>query len=165
MALSFDEWLAIAGLVVGSVGVAVGFRSDQKMRTARQAEKEIERKFVYYTAAQEFEELANEANRTIGKMRGREWKLVAELADRVGLLLGLVRGARTRLLEPLERDKLDGAAISIQQLSESLALVDDDAEVPAEGMQTMLSRCRALVEVASELAGRLRVESMQLPED
>jgi hypothetical protein len=165
MALSFDQYLGIAGLIVGIIGVAIAVRSDQKMKTAREAEKQIERKFVHYMAAQEFEKLAMEAVTIVGKIRGREWGLVAEMADSIGPSLGQVRGARTRLLQPLERDKLDGAAISIQQFTESLPLGGGEAEVSAERVQTMISQCRALVDVASELAGRLRVESMQQPEE
>ena len=87
------------------------------------------------------------------------------LADKVGASLGQARGARNRLLESLEKDKLDAAATNIQQFIESLPLAGGEAELTEEQIQTMLSRCRPLVDVANEISGRMRVESILQPED
>ncbi len=80
--------LGIAGLVVGIIGVGLSFLSYQRMKTARRAEKEIERKFMHYMAAQEFGELALAAVQIAGKLRRREWNDVADLAHKVGSSFG-----------------------------------------------------------------------------
>jgi len=167
--LTSDQYLGIAGLAAGIIGVAVGVaygvKLDQKLRTAQEAEKQSERKFMHYMAAQEFEELAIKAAGIMGNIRRSEWALVPGLADKIGPSLGQVRGARNRLLESLEKDRLDVAAANVQAFIDSLPLGGHEAELTAEQIQTMLSRCRALVDVASEIAGRLRVESIQQSED
>jgi hypothetical protein len=168
--LTFEQYLGIAGLVAGILGVAVGaaygVRLESKLRTAREAEKQIEKRFMHYMAAQEFEELAIKAAGIMPNtnIRRREWALVTGLADDIGPLLGQVRGARNRLLQSLEKDRLDVAATNFQAFIDSLPLAGGEPELTAEQIQTMLSRCRPLVDVASEIAGRLRVESIQHPE-
>jgi len=157
--------LGIAGLVVGIIGVGLSFLSYQRMKTARRAEKEIERKFMHYMAAQEFGELALAAVQIAGKLRRREWNDVADLAHKVGSSFGQARGARSRLLVPLERDKLDGAGIGLQKFIASLPIGANPADIPIEQMQTMISQCQMLVDIASELEGRLRVESILRPEE
>jgi hypothetical protein len=54
---TFDQYLGMAGLVAGMIGVAYGVKLDQKFKNAQEAEKQIEKKFMHYMAAQEFEEL------------------------------------------------------------------------------------------------------------
>ncbi|MGB0034528.1 MAG: hypothetical protein WBP79_03540 [Candidatus Acidiferrales bacterium] len=135
------------------------------MRTAREAEKQIEKKFMHYMAAQDFDELAIKAVGIMGKIRGSEWALVPGLADKIGPSLGQVRGAHNRLLQSLEKDRLDVAATNVQAFIDSLPLGGHEGELTGDQIQTMLSRCRPLVDVASEIAGRLRVESMQQSED
>jgi hypothetical protein len=163
--LTFDQFLGTAGLVAGIVGVAYAVKLDQKLRTAREAEKRIEKKFMHYMAAQEFEELAIKAGGIMGKIRRREWALVPGLADDIGPSLGQIRGARNRLLQSLEKDRLDVAATNVQAFIDSLPLAGQEAELTEDQIQTMLSRCRPLVDIASEIAGRLRVESIQQSED
>lgn len=168
MTLTFDQYVGIAGLVAGVVGVAAGIvgvvyavKLDQKLKTAQQAEKQIEKKFMHYMAAQEFEELTRKAAGMMGSIRGREWTLVPGLADAIGPSLGQVRGARNRLLQSLEKDRLDVAATNVQAFIDSLPLAGHEEELTGDQIQTMLLRCRPLIDVASEIAGRLRVESMQ----
>jgi hypothetical protein len=163
--VTFDQLLGIAGLAAGIVGVAYGVRLEQRLKTAKEAEKQIEKKFMHYMAAQEFEELATIATGIMGCIRRREWPLATESADKIGLSLGQVRGARNRLLESLERDKLDVAATNFQAFIDSLPLLGREAELPEDQIQLMVPRCRQLVDVASEIAGRLRVESIQQSEE
>ncbi|SRR6266571_823164 len=138
--------LGIAGLVVGIIGIGLSFLSYQKMKTAREAEKEIERKFMHYMAAQEFGELALAVVVIAGKLRRREWEDVADLAHKVSSSFGQARGARNRLLAPLERDKLDGAGIGLQKFIASLPIGANPADIPIEQMQTMISQCQMLVD-------------------
>jgi hypothetical protein len=167
--LTFDQFLGIAGLVVGVVGVGVGVgygvRLEQRLKTAKEAEKQIEKKFMHYMAAQEFDKLAEQTSGIMGNIRGRQWALVTELADKIGLSLGLVRGGRNRLLQSLEKDRLDVAATNFQAFIDSLPLVGREAELTEDQIQLMVPRCRQLVDVTSEIAGRLRVESIQQSED
>jgi hypothetical protein len=163
--ITFDQYLGIAGVVAGIVGVAYGVKLDQKLKTAQAAEKQIEKKFMHYMAAQEFEDLATKAAEIMGSIRRREWALVPGLADDIGPSLGQVRGARNRLLQSLEKDRLDVAATNVQAFIDSLPLAGSEAGLTEDQIQTMLSRCRPLVDVASEIAGRLRVESIQQSED
>jgi hypothetical protein len=163
--LTFDHVLAVAGLVVGVIGLFVGVRSDRKMKAAQEAKREIESKFMNYLAAQEFQKLALETVSIMSKIRSREWDLVEKLAHSIAPALGQARGARSRLLGQLEKDKLDGAAVDIQRFLDSLPLSNRDVVVSDDQIQRMLYRCRSLVDVASEIAGRLGVESMQLPRE
>jgi hypothetical protein len=163
--LTFDQYLGIAGLVAGILGVGYGVKLDQKLKTAKEAERQIEKKFMHYMAAQEFEELAMKAAGIMGSIRRREWASVPGLADDIGPALGQVRGARNRLLQSLEKDKLDVAATNVQAFIDSLPLGGHEGELSDVQVQTMLLRCRPLVDVASEIAGRLRVESIQESED
>jgi hypothetical protein len=68
------------------------------------------------------------------------------------------------LLQSLEKDRLDAASTNIQLFINSLPLAGREAELTEDQIQTMLARCRPLVDIASEIAGRLRVESIQQPE-
>jgi hypothetical protein len=165
VSLTFDQYLGVAGLFAGIVGVAYAAKLDQKLKNARDAERQIEKKFMHYLAAQEFEKVAGQAVAIMGKVRSREWALVPDLADNIGPALGQARGARNRLLQSLEKDRLDVASTNIQQFIDSLPLAGGEAELTEDQIQTMLSRCRPLVDVASEIAGRLRVESIQQPEE
>ena len=79
MTLTFDQCLGIAGLLAGIVGGAYGAKLDEKFRTAHEAEIQIEKKFMHYMAAQEFEALALRAVGLMGNIRRREWASVPEL--------------------------------------------------------------------------------------
>ena len=57
------------------------------------------------------------------------------------------------------------AATNVQSFIDSLPLAGREAELTEDQIQTMLARCRPLVDIASEIAGRLRVESIQQSED
>jgi hypothetical protein len=167
--LTFDQYLGIAGLVTGvvgaAVGVAYGVKLDQKLKTAREAEKQIEKKFMLYIAADEFRGLAIKTAGIMGNIRRLEWASVPELAYDIGPSLGQVRGAHNPLLKSLEKDRLDVAATNVQAFIDSLPLEGSEAELTEDQIQMMLVRCRPLLDVTSEIAGRLRVESMQQPED
>jgi hypothetical protein len=163
--LNFDHILSVLGLVVGIAGGALSVFSYQRMKTAQDAEKEIERKFMHYMAAQEFEELGAQAIAIMDKVARREWGTCRDLAHKISFAFGQSRGARTRLLVPLEKDKLDGAGVELQSFMASLPVVVENPEVPVEGIQVMLSQCQALVNIASELTGRFRVESILRPEE
>jgi hypothetical protein len=174
MTPTFDHVLGIAGLIIGVIGLIVGVigvilavKSDQKMKTARQAQKTVEKKLLRHMATQGFEALATGAIAVTGKIRERDWTGVAELGDTLGRRVGETRGAWQHLLEPLEKDKLDGAAASIQQFIDSIPIMGQSSgpPEPEERIQLMLARCRSLIDVASEVAGRLGVESIQEPEE
>jgi len=126
--LTFDQCLGIAGLVAGIVGVAYGVKLDQKLKTAREAEKQIEKKFTQYMAADEFEELAMKTAAIMGHIIRLEWALVPGLAYDIGPSLGQVRGARNPLLQSLEKDRLDVAATDVQAFIDSLPRAGSEAE-------------------------------------
>ncbi len=155
----------IAGLVVGIIGIGLSILSYQKLKTAREAEKALEHKFMLYMAAQEFLDLTVAVVAIVGKLRRREWDDVADLAHMIGSSFGQVRGARNRLLASLEKDKLDGAGIGLQKFIGSLPVGPNPGEVPIEQMQIMISQCQMLVDITSEISGRLRVESLLTPEE
>lgn len=164
MTLTFDQFLGVAGLVAGIVGVAYGVKLDQKLKTAQEAEKQIEQKFMHYMAAQEFTALAEEVGEIMDNIRRRDWGLVTGSANKIGPSLGQVRGGRNRLLASLEKDRLDAAAINVQAFIDSLPLAGGEADLAEDQLQRMLWQCRPLVDIASEIAGRLRVESMEQSE-
>ncbi|MDE3169466.1 MAG: hypothetical protein KGL75_04910, partial [Acidobacteriota bacterium] len=108
MTLTFDQWLGIAGLVAGIAGVAVGvgygIKLDQKLKSARSAKKQIEKKFMHFMAAQEFDALALKASVIMRDIRRGQWAAVPATADELAILLGQARGARNPLLQSLEKD-------------------------------------------------------------
>jgi len=137
------------------------------MKTARQAQKIVEKKLLRHMATQGFAALASDAMAVTEKIRAGDWMVVAELGDNLGRRVGETRGAWQQLLRPLEKDKLDGAATSIQQFSDSIPIASqgNESREPEEKIQLMLARCRSLVNIASEIAGRLGVQSIQEPEE
>lgn len=155
----------ILGLLAGMLGVGFAVNSSRKLKTAQQAERQTERKFMHYMAAQEFETLATTIATIMGRIRDGEWDFVRELADDIGPSLGEARGARNRLLQSLEKDRLDVAATNVQAFIDSLPLAEREADITEDDISLMLSRCRSLVDITSEIAGRLRVESIQQSED
>ena len=159
MSLTFDQFLGIAGLIVGLVGVGLSVRSDQKMKTAEKAKAQVERKFMQYMASQEFSKLAADGIALARAVRTGEWNAVADLAGKLSPALSETRGARTRLLGALERDKLDVAVADIQRFIASVPL-NGAAQVANVQLQSMILQCQGLADLASELAGRLSVESM-----
>jgi hypothetical protein len=167
-----DHWLGILGLIVGLVGLIVGavgtlfaVRSDSKMKTAQQAQRQVEKKLLRHMATRSLEGLAQSTLAVMGKIRRHEWGDVAESAENLGQRLVEVRGAWTRVLDPLEKDKLDAAAMNIQQFIDSAPMAAPEAPPLEHDVQLMLVRCRRLAEISSEVAGRLSVELMQQPED
>jgi hypothetical protein len=159
--------IGIVGVVIGVIGVIIAFKSDQKMKTARQAQKAVEKKLLHHMATRAFDNLAIDAIAVTTKIRERDWIVVAELGDNLGRRVGETRGAWHQLLEPLEKDMLDSAAASIQQFFNSIPIGNQvgNLQEPEENLQLMLARCRSLVNVASEIAGRLGVQSIQQHEE
>ena len=158
MSLTFDNWMGILGLLVGVGGIYVGVRSDQKMKTALEAKRQVEQKFMRYMAAQEFRKLASDGIAIRRALRNSEWDSVADLAGKAGPTLLEARGARSRLLLPLERDSLDAVVTDIQVFNALLPMPGEN--ISNERVQEMMLRCQGLVDTASELAGRLGVESI-----
>jgi len=167
-----DHWLGIFGLIVGVVGLIVGgvgtlfaVRSDGKMKTAQQAQRQVEQKLLRHMATRSLENLAENTLAIMGKIKRREWGDVAESAESLGQRVVEVRGAWTQVLEPLEKDKLDAAAMNIRQFIDSAPMAAPEAQPSEQDVHLMLVRCRRLAEISSEVAGRLSVELMQEPED
>jgi hypothetical protein len=159
VALTFDQFLGIAGLIVGLVGIGLSVRSNQKMKTAEKAKRQVERKFMLYMASQEFNKLATDGIALVRVVRAGEWSATAELAGKISPALVQARGARTRLLSTIERDKLDVVVDDIHRII-ALVPLSGGAQVSNEQIQSMIFQCQNAADLASELAGRLSVESM-----
>lgn len=167
-----DHALGILGLIVGVVGLAVGgigawyaVKSETKTKTAREAQRRVERKLLRHMATRSFENLIESTSAVMRKIRAREWGDVAESAESLGQQVVEVGGAWSRLLEPLEKDKLEAAAINIRQFIDSVPAAAPHAQPLEEDLQAMLVRCRRLAEISSEVVGRLSVELMQESEE
>lgn len=166
-----DHSLGVLGLVVGVLGLAAGIigivftiRSEQKVRTAREATRRVERKFKQYMAAQDFQKLATDGLALMQDVTTGAWQSASTAANRIGSDLLKARGGHTILLSNLERDKLDVAVAEFQQFILSLPQAGH-AQPTGEQIQTMVSRCLTLAHTASELSGRLGVESMSESEE
>ena len=124
---SDDSWsLGILGLIVGIVGLVVGavgtyfaVRSDRTMKSAQHAQHRVEQRLLRHIA-RSLEGLTKNTLTIMGKIKRREWNDVAESAESLGQLVVEVRGAWGHLFESLEKDKLDGAAMNIQQFIDSI---------------------------------------------
>jgi hypothetical protein len=157
--------VGILGLIVGGVGIRLAVRSDRKLKTAQQARRRVERKLLRHMAVRNLENLKESTLVIMGKIKQREWDAVAEAAENLGQRVVEVRAAWSQLFEPLEKDKLDAAALNIQQFIDSAPTAVPELQPSEDDLQLMLMRCRRLAEIASEVAGRLGVELMQGPED
>jgi hypothetical protein len=160
-----DRLIGILGLIVGIVGIWLAFRSDRKMKTAQEARRRVEKKLLRHMVVRNLDSLKHSTLVTMGKIKEREWADVAESAENLGQQVVEVRAAWIQLLEPLERDKLDAAALNIQQFIDSAPTATPQTQPSEDDVQLMLVRCRRLAEIASEVAGRLGVELMQDTED
>jgi len=154
----FYHLIGVLELVTGVVGIILAVRSERKLRTADEARKRVERKFKQYMAAHEFQKLATDGLGLIQDVRTAAWQSAATAANRIGADLLKGRGAHALLLTHLERDKLVVAVGELQQLILSLPL--GQPQPTAQQTQAMVSQCLTLVHTASELGGRLSVESM-----
>jgi hypothetical protein len=157
--------VGILGLLAGIVGVWLAVRSDRKLKTAQQARRRVEKKLLRHMAVRNLENLTDNTLIIMAKIKSREWAGVAETAENLGQRVVEVRAGWSQLLEPLEKDKLDAAALNIQQFIDSAPTATPQAQPSEDDVQLMLVRCRRLAEIASEVAGRLGVELMQEPED
>lgn len=156
--------VGLLGVIVGLVGVVLAVQSNRKLKTAEQAKARVERKFNEYMGAQEFKKLAIDGLLLIQDTRSANWPSVAVTAGRVSLDLLQARGARSRLLSSLERDKLDAAVTAMQSFNLSLPLAAGPP-ITNDQIQTMILQCQQLADLASELAGRLSVKSMSQSEE
>lgn len=102
--------VGVLGLIVGGVGIWLAVKSDRKMKTAQQARRRVENKLLRHMAVRSLENLAETTLVILGKIKSREWAVVAESAEQLGQRVVEVRAAWSQLLEPLEKDKLDAAA-------------------------------------------------------
>ncbi len=143
----FDHFIGVLGLLVGIIGIFLAVRSDRKLRTAEQARKRVERKLKQYMAAQEFQKLATDGLGLMREVTAGAWQSATTMANRIGADLLKTRGGHAPLLTTLERDKVGQPQLTAQQT------------------QAMISPCLTLAHTASELAGRLGVESMSEPEE
>jgi len=161
----FGHILEVLGLVLTG-GFAI--RAELRLKTVREAKREVERRFALYMASQEFENLVAELQNVHSKVRALDWDSAHGAAIKVVNALGRARAPRVRLqklLKPLERDNLDAAMNGVEQFIRALPLPNQLIQVPDADVQAMLSRCCRLAAVASEVGVRLRVESMVQPED
>ncbi len=159
----FDHFIGVLGLLVGIIGIFLAFRSDRKLRTAEQARKRVERKFKQYMAAQEFQKLATDGLGLMQEVTAGAWHSATAIANRIGADLLKTRGGHAPLLTTLERDKLDVAVAEFQQFILSLPV--GQPQLTAQQTQAMISPCLTLAHTASELGGRLGVESMSESEE
>lgn len=167
-----DHELGILGLVVGvlgliaaGVGIWLAVRSDRKMKTAQEARRRVKDKLLRHMAVRSLENLVETSLVILEKIKSREWADVAESAEKLGQRVVEVRAGWNQLFQPLEKDKLEAAALNIQQFIDSAPPANPAAQPSEEEVKVMLVRCRRMAEISSEVAGRLGVELMQEPED
>ena len=167
-----DHHLGILGLVVGVIGIIIGsvgtffaVRSDRKMKTAQQAQRRVEEKLLRHMAARNLETMRLDTLSMMGRIKTREWEVVAESSESLGQLVAEILGAWGQLLQPLERDKLDAAVMNIRQFIDSSPTAEPKSQPTEQDVQSMLLPCRRLAEITSEVIGRLNVELMQRTED
>lgn len=167
-----DHTLGVVGLVVGILGLIAGVigvwfavRSDRKMKTAQEARRRAENKLLRHIAMRRLEHLRENTFAIMGKIKSREWAALADPAERLGQLVVEVQASSAKLLKPLDKDNLDAAALNIRRFIDSIPVTTPEIQATEDHVQSMLVRCRRLMEIASELAVRLDVELMQEPEE
>ena len=162
--MTFDHFIGVLGLLVGIIGIILAVRSDRKLKSAEQAKKRVERKFEQYMAARQFDKVATDGLALMQQIRTAGWQSASAAANTIGTDLLKARGAYARLLTGLEQDKLDVAVAEFQQFIISLPQAGQP-QPTSQQIQTMVSQCLVLVLTASELGGRLGVESMSESEE
>jgi hypothetical protein len=156
----------VLGLFLGIAGVGLAIRSHQKLKTARQAVRVTQDKLFHHMAAQQFVDVSRGATELVAMLRARDWNSASRLATAVESSLGEIVGAWGRkLLDGSENDRMEVARRSVNELVKSLPLDQENRTVTDDDLQAMISRCRFVMGVASEIGGRLRVTTFAEPEE
>jgi len=125
-----------------------------KMQSARQAARVARQKLLNQRAVEEFDEMARGAANLSMVIRNQEWRQCAELSTTLRISLARANGSWPGLLRGIEKDKLEAAGKGMQSLA---------AMIPAEGttldgnpLPQMIEQCNFMIDVAAEIAGRLK---------
>ena len=152
--LDWRDAATIVSLLVTVVSLFVALRSEGKKRTALKAEKAAHQKLLNRLAAENFGEMARAALDLAAIVRSVDWNRTAELATALRGDLSQALGAWSKILDPSEKDKLRVASATVKALIEMIPATGENIE-PAR-RQEMQSTCSFVIEVVSEVAGRLK---------
>ncbi len=149
--------LNILGLIVGIVGVGLAVRSHMKLKDAQTAKKGTERKLFHHMAAQQFDEIGRTAAEIILRLRGGDVRSASGLATELKLSLGKALGSWSRLMEGSERDKVEVAMKSADEILQQLPAAGGPEPIAPERAQSAVGHAGFIMAVAGEIGGRLRV--------
>jgi len=148
--------LSIASLLIGVLGVVIGIYGLRKAKTAGQAARVARQALLNQRAAEDFQEMTRTAISLASSIRTSNWDRTAELATDLRSDIAEALGAWSRILKSIEKDKFQVASASMKSLIELLP--GHQGDIQTERQQAILSQCDFVIEVVSEVAGRLKYE-------
>jgi hypothetical protein len=149
-------WIDVTSLIVGVAGLGVGVWSIRKVRNARDAEGFARNKLLRRIAADEFRELSATAVNLAGAIGKKDWTDSGRIA--IGLIgaLAQAKGAwGKRQTDPNDQDQLEATTERIKSISRAIGAAQG-GQPDEKQMNFMLSRCVSVIEVVSEIAGKLK---------
>lgn len=144
----------VASFVVGAAGFLVGAYGLRRMKTAQRAEKAVRRKMLNQMASEDFEEIARNAATLVSMVRTQDWNRGIDVATLLTSSLSRASGSWSTLLEGTEKDKLQVSIGEIMIITSSILM--NPEQVPPNTIQELITRCYFIIEVGSEIAGRLK---------
>lgn len=147
--------LDIAAVLFALVSMWAAIKQSRKARSARKAEQAVWKKLSNRRAADEFSEMARNAASLTVFIGNMDWSRGRELGVHLRGSLSRASGGWNHFLRENEMDKL-GAAISQLSLLLQLIPLTNRDENEEQRIREMMNQSGFVMEVANEIAGRLK---------
>ncbi|MHB8524618.1 MAG: hypothetical protein ACYDD2_00450 [Candidatus Acidiferrales bacterium] len=153
------------GLVVGIGGIALAVRSNQKLKSARQAKLATQKKLFSHMASDQFNSIGRIASEIAGNISTKDFVHATRLATELQLNLANAIGSWGSLFSGTETDTVDTAKRDADSLLQTLQTLGDAQVIQVETHRDMVGWSRFIMAVAGEIAGRLKVANLAEPEE
>lgn len=163
-ALTDINWgtvLNAAGLFVGIVGVAIAIRSHLKLKTAENAVKLNQDKLFNHMASEEFREIGRMAVELIQFAMKKIWIALTDVSIKLAPKLSEAKGAWGSELKQEEQDQLDASVSRVQELIQVLPVLEQLGPASEVELGTIVAAGRFIMDVANQVAGRLKHRHLQ----
>jgi hypothetical protein len=152
--LGWRDLLAITGLLVGVVGLVIGWSQYKKAESATEAVRKVRRTLFRQRASQHFSALGPKALLLSSAIRGSRWDEAADLSTVVGAMLVNAAGYCSPLMNAEDNTNLELAAGGLRYLSENLPFGANVVE--AATLVQMRARCVTILFSIERISGRMR---------
>lgn len=146
--------LNVLGLLAGIIGVALAIRSNMKLRTAREAEKEVRADLMCQVASEHFSNIALHADTIQEHIRARDWEQTTRVARNIRGLLAQGAGSWGSIVEDTEKDQLVVATANAREILAKIPM--DGRNIEERGLTELILLSDFIAQVTGETAGRLK---------